>query len=269
MTWSPDSTFRAAAPFEDDNLATNPPITTDIMEQPTPPVSTRPVAPVWHTVVFLVIVFAAAALSAERHGERIIRHGHLFTYLFTMGWEWLLVGFVLWGARKNGFTLKDLVGGKWKSPEDGLIDAAIAVGFWIAAALVLVLAAAAAGLVDPAKLEAAKKNVDVLKPIGSLESVMWVCLSITAGFCEEVMFRGYIQKQFAAWTRSDIAALLLQAIVFGVAHSYQGARLAFVVTVYGMMFGVLAHMRRSLRPGMMAHAMQDTLSGLVRNLPTN
>jgi membrane protease YdiL (CAAX protease family) len=132
---------------------------------------------------------------------------------------------------------------------------------------VLVLAAAAAGLVSPEHLEAAKKNVDVLKPLGVLESAIWVCLSITAGFCEEVMFRGYVQRQFAAWTRSDIAAVLLQAIVFGVAHSYQGARLAFVVTVYGMLFGVLAHMRRSLRPGMMAHAIQDTLSGLVRSLP--
>ena len=246
-------------------MATNPPPTTDVIEQPTTTASTlRAVAPVWHTAIFLVIVFSAAAFSAERHGERLVRHGHVFTYLFTMGWEWLLVGFVLWGARKNGVTLKELVGGKWKSPEDGLIDVAIAVGFWIVAAMVLVLAAAAAGLVNPANLEAARKNVEVLKPSGSLESAIWVCLSITAGFCEEIMFRGYVMKQFAAWTRSNIAAVLLQAIVFGVAHSYQGARLAFVVTVYGMLFGVLAHMRRSLRPGMMAHAMQDTLSGLAK-----
>lgn len=246
-------------------MSANPPVSAVAVAEV--PSARRPVAPVWHTAIFLVIVFVAAAVSAEQHGARITRHGHLFTYLLTMGWEWLLVGFVLWGARRNGVTLKDLVGGKWKSPEDGLIDVAIAVGFWIAAALVLVLAAAAAGLVSPDKLEAARKNVEVLKPQGVLESAIWVCLSITAGFCEEVMFRGYVQKQFAAWTRSDIAAVLLQAIVFGVAHSYQGARLAFVVTVYGMLFGVLAHMRRSLRPCMMAHAMQDTLSGLVRSLP--
>ena len=227
----------------------------------------RPVAPAWHTAVFLVIVFAAAAVSAQGHAERMVRHGHLFTYLFTMGWEWILVAFVLWGARRNGFGLKELVGGKWKSPEDGLIDVAIAVGFWIVAALILVLAAAAAGLVSPDKLEAAKKNVDVLKPLGAIESVVWVFLSITAGFCEEVMFRGYLMKQFAAWTRSDIIAVLLQALIFGAAHSYQGPRLAFVVTVYGMLFGVLAVLRRSLRPGMIAHAMQDTLSGLAGNLP--
>lgn len=255
---------------KDKRLSTDTPITPEIVsptQEPKPTASHRPVAPTWHTAIFIVIVFAAAAVSAQGHAERIVRHGHLFTYLFTIGWEWLLVGYVLWGTRKNGFELRDLVGGKWKSPEDGLIDVAIAVGFWIVAALILVLAAAASGLVSPDNLAKAKRNVDVLKPLGALESVIWVCLSITAGFCEEVMFRGYLQKQFVSWTRSDLAAVLMQALIFGTAHSYQGARLAFVVTVYGMLFGVLAVMRRSLRPGMMAHAMQDTLSGLAGNLP--
>ena len=177
-------------------MSTDTPISPEVVLTPGPePVqkpARRPVAPTWHTVVFLVIVFAAAALSAERHGDKLVRSGHVFTYLFTMGWEWLLVGFVLWGARKHGVTLKELVGGKWKSPEDGLIDVAIAVGFWIVAALILVLAAAAAGLLDPHNLETAKKNVDVLKPHGALENGLWVCLSITAGFCEEVMFRAGI-----------------------------------------------------------------------------
>lgn len=249
-------------------MSTDTPIPPDAIPLPEPqPVSPagtqRPVAPWWHTVVFLVIVGAAAAVSAEQGTARAGR-SHVFTYLFTMGWEWMMVGFVLWGARKNGVTLKELVGGKWNSPEDGLIDVGIAVGFWIVAALILALAAFAVGLASADKLEAARKNIDVLKPLGGLESALWVCLSITAGFCEEVIFRGYIQKQFEAWTRSALAAVLLQAIVFGAAHSYQGTRLMLVVTVYGMLFGVLASLRGNLRPGMMAHAMQDTISGLVR-----
>jgi membrane protease YdiL (CAAX protease family) len=233
----------------------------------TAPLPQLPVAPNWHTVTFLVVVVVFATVSAIQHAGGAGRSGHVFTYLFTIGWEWLLVAFILWGTRKRGVSLKELVGGRWSSPEDALLDVAVAVGFWIVAALVLFLAAAALGLADPAKLETAKKAIDVLKPNGVLESALWVCLSLTAGFCEEVMFRGYVQKQFIAWTHSEIAAVLLQAVVFGAAHSYQGARLALVVTVYGMMFGVLAAMRHSLRPGMMAHAMQDTLSGLVRNIP--
>lgn len=236
-------------------------------DAPPPPPAHQPVAPAWHTVTFLLVVFVFAAFSAIQHAGGAGHRDHVFTYLFTIGWEWLLVAFVLWGARKKNVTLRDLVGGRWGSPEDALLDVAIAVGFWILAALVLFLAAAALGLTDPAKFDAARKAVEGLKPNGIFESVLWVFLSLTAGFCEEVMFRGYIQKQFVAWTRSDLAAVLLQAIVFGAAHAYQGARLATVITVYGMLFGVLASMRHSLRPGMMAHAMQDTLSGLVRNIP--
>lgn len=260
----------AASPYTRKHILSTNPQTDPLAVQPDANVQTKlpaAVAPTWHTILLLVIVFSFSAFSAIQHAGGAGRGNHLFTYLTTIAWEWILVAFVLWGARKRGVTLRTLVGGRWNSPEDALIDVAIAVGFWIVSALILFLAAAALGLTDITKFEAAKKAIDVLKPNGTLESVIWVCLSLTAGFCEEVIFRGYVQKQFFAWTRSEIAAVLLQALVFGAAHSYQGARLATVVTVYGMLFGVLAALRRSVRPGMMAHAMQDTLSGLVRNIP--
>jgi hypothetical protein len=36
-----------------------------------------------------------------------------------------------------------------------------------------------------------------------------------------------------------------------------------VIAVYGCLFGLLALWRRSLRPGMMTHALQDGLAGLL------
>jgi membrane protease YdiL (CAAX protease family) len=36
-----------------------------------------------------------------------------------------------------------------------------------------------------------------------------------------------------------------------------------VIGVFGMFFGLLAHFRKSLRPGMMAHAIQDSYSGIA------
>ena len=53
---------------------------------------------------------------------------------------------------------------------------------------------------------------------------VWVLLSISAGFCEEFVFRGYLQKQFFALTGSDAAAIAGQALIFGVAHGYQGVK---------------------------------------------
>ena len=92
---------------------------------------------------------------------------------------------------------------------------------------------------------------------------LWMVLAMTAGFCEEVIFRGYLQKQLGLMTRSAAAGLLLQGIVFGVSHGYQGAKFMLTIAVYGCLFGCLAYRRRSLRPGMIAHFLQDGVTGLL------
>jgi membrane protease YdiL (CAAX protease family) len=56
--------------------------------------------------------------------------------------------------------------------------------------------------------------------------------------------------------------ILASAVVFGAGHLYQGWRSVILITVYGLLFGVLAHLVRSLRPGMIVHAWQDMFSGL-------
>jgi len=60
-----------------------------------------------------------------------------------------------------------------------------------------------------------------------------------------------------------IAGIILQSVVFGGAHLYQGLKGVVVITVYGAMFGVLASMVKSLRPGIMQHGAQDSLSGIA------
>jgi len=35
------------------------------------------------------------------------------------------------------------------------------------------------------------------------------------------------------------------------------------IVIYGACFGCLAHWRRSLRPGILGHALQDTAAGLL------
>ena len=51
----------------------------------------------------------------------------------------------------------------------------------------------------------------------------WCCLSATAGFCEEIVFRGYLQRQLAAFSKSTLMGVLLSAAIFGVSHGYEGA----------------------------------------------
>jgi CAAX protease family protein len=86
---------------------------------------------------------------------------------------------------------------------------------------------------------------------------------VTAGFCEELIYRGYLQRQFTVFTHTVIGGILLQAIVFALSHAYQGWNYVVLIAVLAGMLGVLAHWRKSLRPGMIAHALQDGISGIV------
>jgi hypothetical protein len=58
-------------------------------------------------------------------------------------------------------------------------------------------------------------------------------VSLSAGFCEELVFRGYLQRQFHAATGNVVVAVALQAIVFGLVHTYQGWKPVLVITVLG------------------------------------
>jgi len=46
-------------------------------------------------------------------------------------------------------------------------------------------------------------------PQRALEIAVWISVSISAGFCEELVFRGYFQKQFESVTHSRWVALFL------------------------------------------------------------
>lgn len=224
------------------------------------------VAPAWHTVLFLVIIIGFAALSARSQGRMIEKHGRVSSYLLTMGWEYLLVGYIAWGARKKGVTLRQLIGGKWQSLEKFLVDVGVGFAFWMVALGVLAGVSYALRLASPAQVEQARKQLAPLLPRTGFELGLWVALSATAGFCEEIMFRGYLQKQVRALTRSSAVAVVAQGLVFGVAHAYQGGRRILLIGVYGALFGILALWRKSLRPGMIGHMMQDSFSGIAFRL---
>lgn len=217
-----------------------------------------------HTL-FLLVVLAIVAVIGYFNVHRQVSarpYNRLFFYLTTMAWEWLLVGYIYWGLRRRGKSFKNIMGKSWKRVADFLIDFAIAFGFWIAAIFILSIVSHLVHATGMA--EAARR----LAPQGLFESLVWVALSVTAGICEETIFRGYLQRQFVAWTRSAPVGVLLSAALFGAGHVYQGAKATVVIGVYGLMFGILAEARQNLRPGMMTHAWHDAITGLVvRFLP--
>ncbi len=218
----------------------------------------RAIAPAWHTVVVLLFLFILSALSARQHTLPSIApaHGRAAGYVFVMVCELLLTAFIWLAIRRRGMRLRELIGGSWPSLWAVLRDLGIAVVYLIAANLVL----SSIGFLLKVTRNPGVRNIF---PSGPTEIVLYLMLALTAGICEEILFRGYLQRQFAALTRSTAAGMVLQGLAFGAAHGYQGMKYMFIIAVYGCLFAILAYWRRSLRPGMTAHFLQDAIVGLI------
>jgi len=211
-----------------------------------------------------VLVLGGLSVANLRSGHGAHSgQGHIRIYLGTIIYEWLFTGYVWWGVRRAGGSMRELIGGRWKSVEDFLLDIAIGVGAWIGALLVIAMAAIAMGMDHSGNIDEARKQLGFLAPQSSLEVFLWVCLSATAGFCEEILFRGYLQKQFTRLLRNRWVALVVVSIVFGLGHGYEGSQRMVLIALLGLAFGVVSMWRKSLRPAMMAHTLQDTISGLL------
>ena len=140
------------------------------------------------------------------------------------------------------------------------------VGFALPAAyVVLVLVQARAIAARPKALTSLRAKLQPLAPLiphTPDEYRLFMPLAVTAGICEEFLFRGYL-----VWVLQLVMGLIPAAIVsmvaFGLAHGYQGGKFGFRATLAGVAMGVLALVTRSLVPSMLLHAAIDLGSGWI------
>jgi membrane protease YdiL (CAAX protease family) len=238
----------------------------DIQSPPTAP--QRRIAPLWHTIV-LILVLGLFSFAGAKSGHPVARAGLAPQYISMIIFEWLAFGYVVWGIHMGGvLTVRQTIGGRWEKVEDLLLEIAIAAAFWIVSLVVLGGCAYLLGMTKGGanNIEEAKKILGFLAPRTALEVGLWILVALTAGFCEEFIFRGYMQRQFSAISGKVFVGMLVSSAVFGMAHGYEGMKRMVLICVYGFLFSSLAELRKSLRPGMMAHAWHDAFTGLVLRL---
>jgi membrane protease YdiL (CAAX protease family) len=235
---------------------------TENSEQATPPANdtSRAIAPWWHTILLILPLLAFSLLGSLKPTHQNLSRHHVPQYAATLVWEWILAGFVLWGIRMRRVPLRQLLGTRRATLRDWRDDIAIAAAFWIASVIIL---AAIGAVMKLAHLSTPQKALAQLAPQNALELLLWVILSISAGICEELTFRGYLLQQFSRVSNRLWVGVLVSSLLFGVAHGYEGASGMIAITVYGALFCILAIKRGSLRAGMMAHAWQDIFSGIA------
>ncbi|WP_353070186.1 CPBP family intramembrane metalloprotease [Tunturibacter empetritectus] len=237
--------------------------------------SLEPVASYKHTLGLLAIFCAVFAIGfalqygpAADHtevaqpalGSQPIQRRIIPGFIESLLFDWGILYYVWSGVRSGGGSLLKLSGRHWSSVGDVLRDLAIAAPFWV-----LWEATAFAAFAVLARFFATPTGPhDETFPVrGLFEIGVWIAVSLSAGFCEELIFRGYLQRQFSALTGRLWLGILLQGLVFGLIHP-RGWRAVAVISILGVLYGILAAWRKNLRPGILSHSWSDLWEGWLK-----
>lgn len=241
------------------------------------PQPAQSIAPWWHTLVLIaaivVLSIGGAHQLAGPHAAGLSRLG---TYAITAVTELAMLAWIWFGMRLRKIPFRSLIGELEPGGQGIAVDLGFAGVFWIGSLFVLGTLGLAWTLIsaaihhrslalngpDPAQ-EQTIHTLLKLAPATASEIAAWILVCAIAGFAEEIVFRGYFQRQFTAWGRGALwAGVVFSAVVFGFGHGYQGGRQMVLLSIFGALFSLLAIVRRSLRAGMIAHAWQDIFAGL-------
>jgi hypothetical protein len=147
-----------------------------------------------------------------------------------------------------------VVGAKWHSWQAIIRDLGIALGTFVTMAVIGNLSNLVLG---PLQLDSAAFRSMVAQ--NTVEALAFLVAALTAGFVEEFVFRGYIQRQFQSLSGSTLVASILQVVIFALGHFYQGWIRLVPVFLIGIVLTIVALWRKNLLPGMIAHDLGDGL----------
>jgi len=180
-------------------------------------------------------------------------------YLATILFQWLLTAFVAWRAFARGLSSREL--GISSAASFPLLAVTIAGAALIAAAHWANVRRMARS--DHPNAERLRALGLRLFPRSNSELSLFIVLSLTAGICEEFLFRGFVM---AALFRAGLAAwlvVILSSAMFGVAHLYQGKGGSLGTGILGTLFALVRLVYRSLLPAVVWHAVLDIVAGIA------
>jgi membrane protease YdiL (CAAX protease family) len=195
-------------------------------------------------------------LLAKPHVEPKER---LWLYASTIAFQWLATAFAAWRAWAHRFTATQL---GFAIPERFRLVVITVFGAGLIVTLQWLnlrrMGRSASPLRRP--LQALAERI---LPQSSTELIPFVALSVTAGLCEEFLYRGFAMAMLGRAGLPIGTVILVSSAIFGLAHLYQG-RAGFVsTTVLGILFGVSRVAFGSLFPAMVWHMGVDVVAGVA------
>jgi membrane protease YdiL (CAAX protease family) len=213
----------------------------------------------WFAVAGPVIDYLVFWPAFRRRSQADPARARTWLWAWTIpgGWAVVAVGTALWVANDRswasfGFSVPD----GWR--------------LWTSVALFLLLAAYFANAVATlarssdaqASLQQQFGKLTAVLPHTRTELYWFGGVSLTAGFCEEFLFRGYFIWALAPWL-GWWGAAVLSALIFAIGHAYQGWNGVLRTGIVGAFFTLVVAIFNSLWPAIALHALIDLANGTM------
>ena len=183
----------------------------------------------------------------------------LALYAVTIAFQWMLVGVVVWRSLVRGLTIDELGLGShsWaRVAASGLFGAVFIGGLqWLNLRRI--------GKTEGEAPELLRKLANRLLPVNFLEYLPYAALAITAGVCEEFIYRGFAIAAFSKAGLPLWLVVIVSSILFGLAHAYQGRGGIVSTGIFGVLLAIGRLGFGSLVPVMMWHAGLDLAAGIA------
>jgi membrane protease YdiL (CAAX protease family) len=183
----------------------------------------------------------------------------LSLYASTIGFQWAMVAVVAWRAWVHGFTAAELglvIDAKWRVLSAGIVGGAGLAGLqWFNLRRMGRLPATSRGLLQPL--------AERIFPQFAVEMLPFFALALTAGICEEFLYRGFALGALLRAGLSVWEAVLISSFLFGLAHLYQGYGGAVGTMLLRGLFGTARISYHSLVPVVFWHSAVDLTAGVA------
>jgi uncharacterized protein len=216
----------------------------------------------WLIFLFLAVAVpwrGQARLRKLLERPQIATPEKLALYAATIAFQWLLLAVVAWRSLARGLTARELGLG-------GRPTAQILMGGLLGALILGVLQGLnlrRMGKMEGTAPQFMRKLASRILPHSMVELLPYFALAVTAGVCEEFVYRGFAMAALAHSGMASWAIVLLSSILFGLAHAYQGRSGILGTGVLGILFAVGRILYRSLIPVMIWHTTVDLVAGLA------
>lgn len=217
---------------------------------------------------YLTILFFMAVIVPWRSRVRVaaLLQSHavesrerIALYASTIAFQWTIALAIFWRCHARGLSFFEL--GLSVPQAARAVTAAIA----ISAVLVVNQVFGVLRLVrlPPAKRGIVGQLAERLVPRINTEKWIALALVLTVAFCEEFIYRGFIESLFQREFSSLAAGAVISAGLFSVAHAYQGRRGIITTFIVGLLFSSVRIWTSSLLPSVIIHFAVDLSAGIA------